>query len=39
MVLINMIKIEIDRKEFKIRMCAYYGWLKHANTKDLLYKI
>lgn len=30
---------EIDRKEFKIRMCAYYGWLKHANTKNLLYKI
>lgn len=30
---------EIDRKEFKVRMCAYYGWLKHANTKNLLYKI
>lgn len=21
------------------KMCAYYGWLKHANTKNLLYKI
>lgn len=30
---------EIDRKEFKVRMCAYYGWLKHANAKNLLYKI
>lgn len=30
---------EIDRKEFKVRMCAYYGWLKHADAKNLLYKI
>lgn len=30
---------EIDKKEFKVRMCAYYGWLKHANAKNLLYKI
>lgn len=30
---------EIDRKEFKVRMCAYYGWLKHANAKNLLHKI
>lgn len=30
---------EIDRKEFKVRMCAYYGWLKHVNAKNLLYKI
>lgn len=30
---------EIDKKEFKIRMCAYYGWLKHADAKNLLYKI
>lgn len=22
-----------------IRMCAYYGWLKHADAKNLLYKI
>lgn len=27
------------QKEFKVRMCAYYGWLKHANAKNLLYKI
>lgn len=20
-------------------MCAYYGWLKHADTKNLLHKI
>lgn len=20
-------------------MCAYYGWLKHADAKNLLYKI
>lgn len=20
-------------------MCAYYGWLKHANAKNLLHKI
>lgn len=30
---------EIDKKEFKVRMCAYYGWLKHADAKNLLYKI
>lgn len=30
---------EIDRKEFKVRMCAYYGWLKHADAKNLLCKI
>lgn len=30
---------EIDKKEFKTRMCAYYGWLKHANAKHLLHKI
>lgn len=30
---------EIDRKEFKVRICAYYGWLKHADAKNLLYKI
>lgn len=30
---------EIDKKEFKVRMCAYYGWLKHANAKNFLYKI
>lgn len=30
---------EINKKEFKIRMCAYYGWLKHADAKNLLYKI
>lgn len=30
---------EIDRREFKVRMCAYYGWLKHADAKNLLYKI
>lgn len=30
---------EIDRKEFKVRMCAYYGWLKHADVKNLLCKI
>ena len=29
----------IDKKEFKVRMCAYYGWLKHADAKNLLYKI
>lgn len=29
----------IDKREFKVRMCAYYGWLKHANTKNLLHKI
>lgn len=29
---------EIDRREFKVRMCAYYGWLKHADAKNLLYK-
>lgn len=23
----------------KVRMCAYYGWLKHADAKNLLYKI
>lgn len=30
---------EIDKKEFKVRMCAYYGWLKHVDAKNLLYKI
>lgn len=30
---------EIDKREFKVRMCAYYGWLKHADTKNLLHKI
>ena len=30
---------EIDKREFKVRMCAYYGWLKHADAKNLLYKI
>lgn len=30
---------EIDKKEFKVRMCAYYGWLKHTDAKNLLYKI
>lgn len=30
---------EIDKKEFKVRICAYYGWLKHADAKNLLYKI
>lgn len=30
---------DIDKREFKVRMCAYYGWLKHANTKNLLHKI
>lgn len=32
---------EIDRKEFKVRMCAYYGWLKHADSRDktLFYSI
>jgi hypothetical protein len=30
---------EIDKKEFKVRMCAYYGWIKHADAKNLLYKI
>lgn len=30
---------EIDKKEFKVRMCAYYGWLKHSDAKNLLYKI
>lgn len=30
---------EIDKKEFKVRMCAYYGWLKHADAKNILYKI
>lgn len=30
---------EIDKKEFKVRMCAYYGWLKHADAKNFLYKI
>lgn len=30
---------EIEKKEFKTRMCAYYGWLKHANAKHLLRKI
>lgn len=25
---------EIDKKEFKVRMCAYYGWLKHADAKN-----
>lgn len=30
---------EIDKKEFKVRMCAYYVWLKHADAKNLLYKI
>lgn len=30
-----------DDKNFlhKVRMCAYYGWLKHADAKNLLYKI
>ena len=28
-----------DKTEFKVRMCAYYGWLKHADAKNLLYKI
>lgn len=28
-----------NKKEFKVRMCAYYGWLKHADAKNLLYKI
>ena len=28
-----------DKREFKVRMCAYYGWLKHADTKNLLHKI
>lgn len=32
-------KYGIDKKEFKVRMCAYYGWLKHADAKNLLYKI
>lgn len=30
---------EIDKKEFKSKMCAYYGWLKHADAKHLLHKI
>ena len=30
---------EIDKKEFKVRMCAYYRWFKHADAKNLLYKI
>ena len=30
---------EIDKREFKVRMCAYYSWLKHADTKNLLHKI
>lgn len=30
---------EDGKEEFKVRMCAYYGWLKHADAKNLLYKI
>lgn len=30
---------EISKGEFKDKMNAYYGWLKHADTKNLLHKI
>lgn len=30
---------EIDKKEFKVRMCAYYGWLKHADAKNRKEKV
>lgn len=30
---------EISKSEFKIKMNAYYGWLKYADTKHLLHKI
>lgn len=36
---IENIEVADDKKEFKVRMCAYYGWLKHADAKNLLYKI
>lgn len=33
------IKLYVHTIGLKVRMCAYYGWLKHADAKNLLYKI
>lgn len=33
------IKLYVYTIGLKVRMCAYYGWLKHADAKNLLYKI
>lgn len=30
---------KIDTPTFKSEMCAYFGWLKHCNSKNLLKKI
>lgn len=30
---------KITKKEFKVRMCAYFGWLKYADSKHFLYTI
>lgn len=36
---INFVGYVVYHIHTLIRMCAYYGWLKHADAKNLLYKI